>query len=149
MVAIAGIISVAKLLAKITQRSDVGCRLCQRAREQRGARTTRCEHRKYAGGDRMGTSTESSAMKLPQPSRLHTNSSGDICMPACMQAAQTTTSKLRLFTPDTAGKWRKCESYFGASTPGSQLGRAMNWMDRPRTSADGRMLSGRRAVVIA
>jgi len=31
---------------------------------------------------------------------------------------------------------------------GSQLGRAMNWMDRPRTSADKRMLSGRHAVGI-
>jgi len=31
----------------------------------------------------------------------------------------------------------------------SQLGRAMNWVDRLRTSADERVLSGRRAVVIA
>jgi len=37
MVAIAGIVPVAKWLAKIKQRSDVGCRLCKRAREQRGA----------------------------------------------------------------------------------------------------------------
>jgi len=37
--AIAGIISVAKWLAKIKQRSDVSCRLCKRAREQRGAST--------------------------------------------------------------------------------------------------------------
>ena len=49
----------------------------------------------------------------------------------------------------TAGKWRKCESYFGASTRGSQLGRAMNCVDRLRASADERVLSGRRAVVIA
>jgi len=39
MMAIAGIIPVAKWLAKIKQRSDVGCRLCKRAREQRGAST--------------------------------------------------------------------------------------------------------------
>ena len=37
--AIAGIIPVAKWLAKIRQRSDVSCRLCKRAREQRGAST--------------------------------------------------------------------------------------------------------------
>jgi len=37
MMAIAGIILVAKWLAKIKQRSDVSCRLCKRAREQRGA----------------------------------------------------------------------------------------------------------------
>jgi len=41
MMAIADIIPVAKLLAKIKQRSDVGCRLCKslRAREQHGAST--------------------------------------------------------------------------------------------------------------
>jgi len=49
----------------------------------------------------------------------------------------------------TAGKWRKCELYFGASTPGSRLGRAMNLVHRLRTSTDERVLSGRRAVVIA
>ena len=37
--AIAGIIPVAKWLAKIKQRSNVSCRLCKRAREQRGANT--------------------------------------------------------------------------------------------------------------
>ena len=37
--AIAGIIPVAKWLAKIKQRSDVSCRLCNKAREQRGAST--------------------------------------------------------------------------------------------------------------
>ena len=34
MMAIAGTIPVAKWLAKIKRRSDVGCRLCKRAREQ-------------------------------------------------------------------------------------------------------------------
>jgi len=37
MMAIAGIIPVAKWLAKIKQRSGVSCRLCKRAREQRSA----------------------------------------------------------------------------------------------------------------
>ena len=44
------------------------------------------------------------------------------------------------------GKWRKCESYFRASTPWLA---AMNWVDRLHTSVDERVLSGRRAVVIA
>jgi len=41
MMAIAGIIleSVTKWLAKIKQQSDVGCRLCKRAREHLGAST--------------------------------------------------------------------------------------------------------------
>jgi len=39
MIAIAGIIPVAKRLAKIKQRSDVTCRLCQKS-----TRTTRCQH---------------------------------------------------------------------------------------------------------
>ena len=46
-------------------------------------------------------------------------------------------------------KWRKCNLVSGHGLRGSQFGRAMNWMDGPRTSADERMLSGRRAVVIA
>jgi len=39
MMAIAGIILIAKWLAKIKQRSDVSCRLCKRAREQCGTST--------------------------------------------------------------------------------------------------------------
>ena len=39
MMANAGTIPVAKWLAKIKQRSDVGCRLCKRAREQCSAST--------------------------------------------------------------------------------------------------------------
>jgi len=46
-------------------------------------------------------------------------------------------------------EWRKCNLVSGHGLCGSQLGWAMNWMDRPRTSANERMLSGRRAVVIA
>jgi len=89
MMAIAVIIPVAKWLAKIKQRSDVRCRLCKRAREQRGA------------------STEN----LPEEMYGHINSA--FCdgiatthhfiwrhLYASMQAAQTPTSKLRVVTPD-------------------------------------------------
>jgi len=43
MMAIAGILPVAKWLAKIKRRSDVGCRLCKRALEQCGASTENLE----------------------------------------------------------------------------------------------------------
>jgi len=39
MMAIAGIIPIAKWLAKIQQGSDVSCRLCKRAREEHDAST--------------------------------------------------------------------------------------------------------------
>jgi len=39
MMAFARIIPVAKWLAKIKQRSGVGCKLCKRARKQRGSST--------------------------------------------------------------------------------------------------------------
>ena len=77
MMAIAGIIPIAKWLAKIKQRSDVSCRLCKRAREQRGASTGN-----FARRGLMGTSTVLSAMEWQQLSRLPITSSGDICMPA-------------------------------------------------------------------
>jgi len=47
MMAIAGIILAAKWLAKIKQRSDVSCRLCKRAREQRGASIETLLEEKY------------------------------------------------------------------------------------------------------
>ena len=47
MMAIAGIIQVAKWLAKIKQRSDVSCRLCKTAREQRGASTENLPEETY------------------------------------------------------------------------------------------------------
>jgi len=47
MIAIAGIILVAKWLAKIKQRSDVSCRLCKRAREQRGTSTENLPEETY------------------------------------------------------------------------------------------------------
>jgi len=93
MMAIAGIIPVDKWLATIKQRSDVRCRLCKRAREQRGAST---EH-------------------LPEETYGHINSA--FCdgkattvtaayhfiwrhLYASIQAVQTPTSKLRVVTPD-------------------------------------------------
>jgi len=73
MMTIAGIIPVAKWLAKIKERSDVGCRLCTRAREQRGASTENMPEETYghinsAFCDGMATTN---------------TSSGDMCMPAC------------------------------------------------------------------
>ena len=47
MMAIAGIIPVAKWLAKIKQRSDVSCRLCKKAREQRSASTENLPEETY------------------------------------------------------------------------------------------------------
>ena len=79
MMAIAGIIPVAKWLAKIKQRSDVSCRLCKQEREQRGASTENLPEEKYG---HIMASTVLSAMEWQQSSRLPTTSSGDICMPA-------------------------------------------------------------------
>jgi len=45
-------------------------------------------------------------------------------------------------------KWRKCESFRDNGLRGRRQERAMDRMDRPRTSIDERMLSGRRTVVI-
>ena len=45
--AIAGIIPVAKWLAKIKQRSGVSCRLCKKARKQRGASTENLPEEMY------------------------------------------------------------------------------------------------------
>jgi len=45
-------------------------------------------------------------------------------------------------------KWRKCESFRGNCLRGWRPERAMDRMDRPRTSIDERMLSGRLAVMI-
>jgi len=47
LMAIAGIIPVAKWLAKIKQRPGVGCRLCKRARQQRGASTENLSEETY------------------------------------------------------------------------------------------------------
>jgi len=47
MMAIAGTIQVAKWLAKMKRQSDVGCRLCKRAQEQRGASTENLPEETY------------------------------------------------------------------------------------------------------
>ena len=91
--AIAGIIPVAKWLAKIKRRSDVGCRLCKRAREQRGASTENlpeetCGHINSAFCDGMVTTVTAAHHFIWR--HLY----------ASMQAAQTPASKLRFITPD-------------------------------------------------
>jgi len=42
----------------------------------------------------------------------------------------------------------KCDLVLGNRLCSQQLGRAMKWVDRLRTSADERVLSGRRVVVM-
>ena len=93
MMAIAGIVPVAKWLAKIKQRSDVSCRLCKRAREQRGASTENlpeetCGHINSALCDGMATTVTAAHHFIWW--RLY----------ASMQAAQTPASKLKFVTPD-------------------------------------------------
>jgi len=93
MMAIAGIIPVAKLLAKIKHRSEVNCRLCKRAQEQRGVSTETLPEETYghinsAFCDGMATTVTAAHHFIWR--RLY----------ASMQAAQTTTSKLRFVTPD-------------------------------------------------
>ena len=93
MMAISGIIPVAKWLAKIKQRSDVSCRLCKRAREQRGASTKNLPEETYghinsAFCDGMATTVTAAHRFIWR--HLY----------ASMQAAQTPTSKLRFVIPD-------------------------------------------------
>ena len=93
MMASAGIIPVAKWLAKIKQRSDVSCRLCKREREQRGASTEILPEETYghinsAFCDGMTTTVTAAHHFIWR--HLY----------ASMQAAQTSTSKLRFVTPN-------------------------------------------------
>jgi len=93
MMAIAGIIPVAKWLAKIKQRSGVSCRLCKRAREQRGASTEYLPEETYghinsAFCDGMATTVMAAHYFIWR--HLY----------ASMQAAQTPLSKLGFVTPD-------------------------------------------------
>ena len=95
MMAIAGIFPVANWLAKIKQRSDVSCRLCKRAREQRGVSTENLLEETYGHINSAfcdGVATTVTAA----------HHSGFIWrhLYASMQAAQTTTSKIRFVTPD-------------------------------------------------
>jgi len=79
MMAIAGIIAVAKWLAKLKQRSDVTSAVdYAKGHENYTVQTLKIYQKR-----RMGTSTVLSAMEWQQLSRLHTTLSGDICMPAC------------------------------------------------------------------
>ena len=93
MMAIAGIIPVAKWLAKIKQRSDVSCTLCKRAREQRGASPVNLPEETYghinsAFFDGMAATVTAAHHFI----RRHLYTS--------MQVAQTPKSKLRLVTPN-------------------------------------------------
>jgi len=93
MLAIAGIIPVAKWLAKIKQRSDVSCTLCKRAREQHGVSTQNLPEETYwhissAFCDGMATTVTAAHHFIWR--HLY----------ASVQAAQTPASKLRYVTPD-------------------------------------------------
>jgi len=93
MMAIAGIIPVAKWLAKIKLRLDLSCRLCKRAREQHGASTGNLPEKTYghinsALCDGMATTVTAAHHVIWR--QLY----------ASMQAAQTPMSKLRFVTPD-------------------------------------------------
>ena len=93
IIAIAGTIQVAKWLAKSKQRSEVSCRLCKRAREQRGASTENLPEETYghinsAYCDGMATTVTAAHHFIWR--HLY----------ASIQAAQTQTSKLRFVTPD-------------------------------------------------
>jgi len=93
MMAIAGIIPVAKWLTKIKQLSDVSCRLCKRAREQRGASIGNLPEETYGhinGAFCDGMATTVTAAHHFIWRHLY----------ASIQAAQTPTSKLRFVTPD-------------------------------------------------
>jgi len=91
--AIARIIPVAKWLAKIKQRSDVGRRLCKGVREQRGASTENLPDETYwhinsAFCDGMATTVMAAHYFIWR--HLY----------ASMQAAQTPANKLKFVTPD-------------------------------------------------
>jgi len=93
MMTIAGIIPVVKWLAKIKQRSDESCRLCKRAREQRGASIENLPEETYghfnsAFCDEVATTVTAAQHFIWR--HLY----------ASMQAAQTPMSKLRFVTPD-------------------------------------------------
>jgi len=92
MMAIAGIIPVAKWLAKIKQRSDVSCKLCQRAREQRGASTENLSEETYGH-----INSAPAVLDAPEGQSHHFIWRH---MYASIQAAQTPTSKLRFVKPD-------------------------------------------------
>jgi len=100
MMPIAGIIQVAKWLAKIKQRSDVSCRLCKRVREQRGANTENLPEETYVYINSAfcdGISAFCDGMATTVTAAHHVIWRH---LYASIQAAQTPTSKLRFVTPD-------------------------------------------------
>jgi len=101
MMAIAGIIPVAKWLAKIKQGSDVGCRLCKRVREQLGASTEILPEEMYGNINSAfcdGIATIVTAAHHFIWRHLH----------ASMQAARTPASRLRFVTPDKESSITRC-----------------------------------------
>jgi len=64
---------------------------------------------------------------------------------ACVLFAYVVTGVLLFENPR---KWQKCKLVSGDRLRGQQLGWAMNWVDRFRTSADEQMLSGLRTVMM-
>jgi len=95
MMAIAGIIPVAKWLAKIKQRSDKGCRLCKRMREQRSASTENLPEETYGHtgiNSAFCDGIATTVMTAHHFIRRH--------LYASMQAAHTPASNLRSVTPD-------------------------------------------------
>jgi len=94
MMAIARIIPVAKWLAKIKQRSDVGCRLCQKVREQRGVGTEILRKETYRHINSDFCDRIATTITATHHSFIWRH------LYASMQAAQTPTSNLRFVTPD-------------------------------------------------
>jgi len=95
MMAIAGIVPVAKWLAKIKQRSDKGCRLCKRMREQRNASTENVPEETYGHigiNSAFCDGIATTVMTAHHFIRRH--------LYASMQAAHTPASNLRSVTPD-------------------------------------------------
>jgi len=106
MMAIAETILVDKWLAKIKQQSDVICRLCKKAQEQRGASTKYLPEETYghinsAFCDGMATTVTAAHHFIWRD------------LYASIQAAQTPASKLRFVTPDKESNmntlWREEE----------------------------------------
>ena len=65
-----------------------------------------------------------------------------VLRPYCCRLSKDLVSGMAIFSPSLR------RPRFGDGLCGQRHGLAMNWADRPRTSADERMLSGHRAVVI-
>jgi len=100
MMAIAGIILVAKRLAKIKQRSDVSCRLCKRARKQRGASTENLPEETYGHINSLSGHINSAFCDGMATTVTAAHHFIWRHLYASIQAAQTPMSKLRFVTPD-------------------------------------------------